>query len=221
MSKRIETEIWAVKDLRPYEKNAKKHSPEQVKTLAGLIKEHGWTQPIVVDGEKNRGSLVVGHGRRLAAIELGLEKVPVRVLYGYSEAEIDALRIADNRVTSTDYDTSLLQEEIAKLDAEGIDVLGLGFSEKEVEFLTSDLGEFDENMFVEDIVSAVEKQTEENRAAVETTDSQTAHVGDALGFKRVTVAQLRAIRGFMSKIETKTGKKGVEALVAHIEGAAA
>ncbi len=221
MNKRIETEIWAVNDLKPYEKNAKKHSPEQVKTLAGLIKEHGWTQPIVVDGEKNRGSLVVGHGRRLAAIELGLEKVPVRVLYGYSEAEIDALRIADNRVTSTDYHTALLQEEIAKLDAEGIDVLGLGFSEKEVEFLTADLGEFDENMFVEDIVSAVKKQTEDNRAAVETTDQQTTSVSDAFGFKRVTVAQLRVIRGFIAKIEAKTGKKGADALIAHIEEAVA
>jgi ParB-like chromosome segregation protein Spo0J len=218
MSKRRETEIWAVKDLIPYANNAKKHSKEQVKKLAKLIEQHGWTQPIVIDGENDPGVVVVGHGRRLAAIELGLEKLSVVVLYGYTRAEIDAMRLADNRVTSVDYETVLLQDELARLDAAGINGLDLGFSEKELDFMIgNDLAAFNEDMFVEDVIEAVEKQNEQNKEAVATTDKSATPIGDAFGVKRITVEQSRTIRRFMTQIETETAKKGIDALITYIQ----
>jgi ParB-like chromosome segregation protein Spo0J len=218
MSKRIEMEHWSIEDLIPYEKNAKRHSPEQISRLAGLIAKAGWTQPIVVDGDNNRGSIIAGHGRRLAAIHLGLKtKIPVRVLYGYSLAEIDALRLADNNVTSIDYDVSLIQEEVLRLDGEGVSMREWSFSDTEMDKLLGNLGEFDDSMFVDDITDAVEGQAERNREAVSETDDAAAPITDALGFKRVTVAQSRVIRNFMMRIESQTGKRGAAALVETIE----
>lgn len=218
MSKRIEMEQWSIEDLIPYEKNAKRHSPEQISRLAGLISKAGWTQPIVVDGDNNRGSIIAGHGRRLAAIHLGLKtKIPVRVLYGFSPAEIDAMRLADNNVSSTDYDVGLIQEELLRLDGEGVDMREWSYSDTEMDKMLGNLGEFDDSMFVEDITDAVEDQAERNREAVSETDDAATPIVDALGFKRVTVAQSRVIRNFIMRCEAETGKRGAAALVTAIE----
>lgn len=225
MTKRIDTQLWPVADLIPYAKNAKKHSAEQVATLAGLIEKQGWTQPIVILGEdiddQPRGTIVVGHGRRLAAIKLGRKNVPVAVLYGYTRAEIDAMRLSDNRVASSDYDIDMLQEELARLALdEDLDLTELGFSAKEMEFLTGDLGEIDDSVFADDITAAVEKQTEDNKEAISETDDHATPVVEALGFKRVTIAQSRAIRAFIARLEGDTGKKGAAALIDFIESGA-
>lgn len=207
-------EVWEVSKLIPYEANAKKHPPEQIEKLATAISKFGWTQPIVVWAN---GEIIAGHGRRLAAIHLGLARVPVIVRRDLTRAEADALRLADNRVTSTDYDQELIQVELQRLSDElgslDIDLTDLGFDQKEIDFTISDLGEIDASLFVEDVVEAVEKQKVENEKKVEATDEIAAPVVDALGFKRVTIAESRLIRDAMLKIETKTGKKGAEAFV--------
>jgi hypothetical protein len=214
MSKRIELELWEVERLIPYAKNAKKHSKDQVVTLAGLIQKYGFTQPILVDA---KGSIVAGHGRRLAAIHLKLAKVPVRVLYGYTREEVDALRMADNRVASTDYDTNLLAEELARLAELDFDLSGLGFNDQELDFLKGASTEtIDDSLFIDDVGDAVETQKKENADKQEETDTAAAPVADALGFKRVTVAQSRKIRSFISALEATHEKTGVEALLAHI-----
>lgn len=213
-------EIWDVSKLVPYEANAKKHSDEQVAKLANLIQKAGWTQPIVV--WKN-GEIIAGHGRRLAALKLGLKKVPVIVRSDLTKAEADALRLADNRVTSTEYDQAAIQIELQRLAEELEGDLGLqdlGFDEKELDFSLSDLGEMDDSFFVEDVNEAVEQQKKENENAITATDDVAAPIGDALGFKRVTIAQSRQIRELMSGIEHKTGKKGVDALIEVLSAAA-
>lgn len=213
-------ELWDVEKLIPYEANAKKHSPQQVADLANLIKKAGWTQPIVVDKD---GVIIAGHGRRLAALKLKEEGrlpkglVPVIVRRDLSKAEADALRLADNRVTSTDYDQALIQEELQRLAQEltgDLQIIDLGFDEKELDFALSDLGEIDDSYFVDDVAEAVEQQKRENEKAIEATDDIAAPIGDALGFKRVTIAQSRQIRELMSAAESRTGKKGVDLLIA-------
>lgn len=216
--KALQIELWPVSDLIPYDKNAKKHSQDQVEKLARLIRENGWTQPIVVDKD---GVIIAGHGRRLASLHLGLDKVPVVCRRDLTKAEADALRLADNRVSSTDYDTALLQEELARLGALEFDLTGLGFDDKELEFMTADLGAFNEDVFVEDIGEAVETQREENQAEEVSVDQTAAPVGDALGFKRVTIEQSRTLRAFMARIEAETGCQGAEALIAHAQSHAA
>lgn len=212
--KPIAIQLWNVTDLVPYEMNAKKHPPEQVEKLAKLIEKSGWTQPIVVWGN---GEIIAGHGRRLAAIHLGMKKVPVLVRDDLSKAEADALRLADNRVTSTEYDQSMIQDELRRLSEElegsNISLDDLGFDAKELDFSLADLGEIDGAMFTDDVGAAVENLQNENEASVGDVDAGAAPVGDALGFKRVTVVQSREIRGYMARIEAAVGSTGADALV--------
>ncbi|AVI39345.1 phage tail family protein (plasmid) [Acinetobacter baumannii] len=84
--------MWIVDDVKPYELNAKIHSEEQVAKIAESIARFGWDQPIVVD--KN-GVIIKGHGRRLAAIKLGLIEVPVLVRDDLNEEQVKAARLAD------------------------------------------------------------------------------------------------------------------------------
>ncbi|SCW95589.1 ParB/Srx family N-terminal domain-containing protein [Ancylobacter rudongensis] len=220
MSHTSSIEIWDIEKIIPYEANAKKHPKEQVKKLAQAITKFGWTQPIVVDVD---GVIIAGHGRRLAALELKLTKVPVIHRADLTKAEADALRLADNRVASTDYDQALIQDELRRLadELEGsqITLLDIGFDEKELEFTMSDLGEVNDDFFVEDVGEAVEQQKKENAKAIEATDDVAAPIGDAFGFKRVSIAQSRAIREMMSTIETSTGKVGPEALILFLSDA--
>lgn len=207
-------QLWNVDKLVPYQSNAKKHPQNQVEKLAGLIRKSGWTQPIVI--WKN-GEIIAGHGRRLAALHLGLEKVPVIVRSDLTKAEADALRLADNRVTSTDYDQSMIQEELQRLSVElegsTLELVDLGFDDKELDFSLADLGEMAPDFFTDDISGAVDAQHQENEASISETDQSAAPIGDALGFKRVTVEQSRQIRKMMGQIEDITGQPGADALV--------
>lgn len=215
-------EIWDIEKVVPYGANAKKHPVDQVQKLAMSIKKFGWTQPIVV---WTNGEIIAGHGRRLAAIELGLKRVPVFCRRDLTQAEADALRLADNRVTSTEYDQALIQIELQRLSEElvgsDIELSDLGFDAKELDFVMSDLGTVNEDFFVDDVSAAVEEQKTENAKAIETTDDIAAPIADAFGFKRVSIAQSRTIRDMMSKIETKTGEVGAEALISFVSDALA
>lgn len=215
--KHFPIELWNVEDLVPYPGNAKKHPPSQVEALANLILKSGWTQPIVI--WKN-GEIIAGHGRRLAALHLKLTKVPVIVRSDLTKAEADALRLADNRVTSTEYDQAAIQIELQRLSGEldgDLKLTDLGFTDKELDFTLGELGEINDDFFIDDIGEAVAKQKEENEKKVEATDDTAAPVGDALGFKRVTIAESRKVRELMARIEERAGRKGVEALIYALE----
>jgi ParB-like chromosome segregation protein Spo0J len=62
-------ERWPIERLIPYARNSRDHSPEQVAQIAASIKEWGWTVPVLADED---GVLIAGHGRILAARQLGL-----------------------------------------------------------------------------------------------------------------------------------------------------
>lgn len=207
-------EIWDIEKLIPYEMNAKQHPEDQVRKLATAISKFGWTQPIVV--WKN-GEIIAGHGRRLAAISLGLKKVPVVVRSDLSKAEADALRLADNKVTSTTYDEMMVQDELIRIqdELEGMNILltDLGYDQKEIDFAMANLGEINESALLDDFGSAVEDQRAENENHADEIDQSAAPVGDALGFKRVTVMQSREIRGYMAQVEEATSSNGPEALL--------
>jgi ParB-like chromosome segregation protein Spo0J len=205
-------QLWNPADLVPYPGNAKKHSPEQVASLVKLIEKFGWTQPIIVGGD---GAIIAGHGRRLAALQMKMTKVPVIVRDDLSQAEVDALRLADNRVSSNDYDQELLSFEINRLFQEsGLDLIqAMGFDQKELDFSIIDLGFQNEDFFVEDQNEAVAEQNRQNAESIAETDLGAAPVTDALGFKRVSVAESREIRQLMSAIEGQTGVTGVTALI--------
>jgi DNA modification methylase len=118
----------AVADLIPYASNSRTHSDAQVAQIAASIKEFGWTNPILIDGE---GSVIAGHGRLLAARKLGMEEVPAIVLDHLTKAQQKALVIADNQLAlNAGWDMDLLKAEIEGLKLEDFDIDLLGFDDK-------------------------------------------------------------------------------------------
>ena len=119
--------------LIPYSNNAKEHPEEQVKKIASSIKNYGWDQPIVVDGENE---IIKGHGRLQAAELLGLDEVPIIKREDLTEAEAKASRIADNKTAESAWNDDLLASEIEILEqTEAIETETLGFSDGEIDEL--------------------------------------------------------------------------------------
>ena len=128
-------EHWPLARLQPYAKNAKMHGPEQVARIAASMAEFGWTVPCLV-GED--GELIAGHGRILAATQLGLSAAPVIVLGHLSEAQRRAYRLADNKLTELGtWDEALLSAELQDLLAEDYDLSLIGFDDGELDALLS------------------------------------------------------------------------------------
>ena len=119
--------------LIPYARNARTHSEAQVALIAGSIREYGFTNPLLVDGENG---LIAGHGRLLAARKLGLPEVPVIELAHLSPAQKRALVLADNRLTlRAGWDEQLLALEAGELAELGVDLSTLGFEAGEIDTL--------------------------------------------------------------------------------------
>lgn len=137
-------ESWPLERLQPYARNAKIHGPDQVARIAASMAEFGWTVPCLVGDD---GELIAGHGRVLAAAQLGLTEAPVIVLGHLSEAQRRAYRIADNKLTElADWDEALLSTELQELVADDFDLSLVGFSDGELDkLLAYDPGEEDEN----------------------------------------------------------------------------
>jgi DNA modification methylase len=137
MAKRIE--LWPVDRLRPYERNARTHSAEQVAQIAASIVEFGFTNPILVD---SNDGIIAGHGRLTAAQELGLRTVPVVVLDHLSDRQRKAYILADNQLAlNAGWDTDLLRGELQDLAEQDFDLSLIGFSDHELADLLPDIEE--------------------------------------------------------------------------------
>jgi DNA modification methylase len=120
----------AIGALVPYARNARTHSDAQVAQIAASIREWGWTTPVLIDGD---GILIAGHGRVLAAQQLGILEVPVMVASGWSKAQIAAYRLADNKLAlNAGWDSELLRLELGELDLGGFDLALTGFGSDEL-----------------------------------------------------------------------------------------
>lgn len=129
----LQVRLVPVEEVVPYSRNARTHPPEHVEQIARSIREFGWTNPILIDGN---GQIIAGHGRHAAARLLGLRRVPVIVLDGLSEAQKRALVIADNKLTdNSSFDLDLLKIELVELQEEGFDLSLTFFSPEELEDL--------------------------------------------------------------------------------------
>lgn len=118
-------ELRPVAALIPYAKNARKHGAEQVEKLVASIREWGFTVPLLIAED---GDIIAGHGRLLAAKQLGLEAVPCMVAEGWSEAKKRLYRVADNRLAElSSWETSLLKDEFGELLDLGADLDLTGF----------------------------------------------------------------------------------------------
>ena len=137
MAQRIE--LWPLDRLKPYERNARTHSAEQVAQIAASIVEFGFTNPILVD---SGDGIIAGHGRLQAARELGLSTVPVVVLDHLNDRQRRAYVLADNQLAlNAGWDLELLRTELQDLVADDFDLSVIGFSDEELEDLLPEVEE--------------------------------------------------------------------------------
>ena len=130
--------------LIPYVNNARTHSQEQVNKLRGSLREFGFINPVIIDGNYN---VIAGHGRLMAAKEEGITEVPCVLVDYLSEAQKKAYILADNRYAQdAGWDEELLRLEIEALEGMDFDVSLTGFNEDEI----ADLFASDENTGAED-----------------------------------------------------------------------
>lgn len=198
--------------LIPYAKNAKLHPTEQIDRLAATIKRFGWDQPIVAERD---GTIIKGHGRRLAALRLGLTEVPVWVRDDLSKEEADAARIADNAAFGMQYDTRAMQEELSRLMAAEPDFTldDLALTDKEKTLLTKTLDDINPLAVMEDTIAEIEAQKAEDARHVDEADAQMITLTKVFGFAKISRADERVVANFMAEAEAHTGKTGSEALI--------
>lgn len=133
MTQNRKLEWRSISTLIPYARNSRTHSDEQIAQIAASIKEFGWTNPILVDGDNG---IIAGHGRLSAARKLGHEEVPVIELKDLTETQRKAYIIADNRLAlNAGWDNEMLTIELNDLLADGFALDILGFDPKEIDAL--------------------------------------------------------------------------------------
>ncbi len=114
--------------IKPYEKNAKKHPDAQLKQIALSLKEYGWRQPIVVD---KQGTIIVGHGRYMAykKYPAGLKNPWIVTADDLSPEQVRGYRLMDNKTNESDWDMGLAIDELKELNGLGFDITLTGFDE--------------------------------------------------------------------------------------------
>lgn len=120
-------------DLRPNPRNARTHPKRQLDAIAASIRRFGFLNPVLIDAD---GVIIAGHGRALAAKQLGLEQVPVLRIEHLSEADKRAYVIADNKLAQmAGWDRDVLAIELQHLieiDATLPEVIGFAAGEVDV-----------------------------------------------------------------------------------------
>ena len=210
-------ELWAIGDIKPYDKNAKIHTENQIDSLVSVIRTQGWDVPIVVDKD---GVVIKGHGRRLAALRMGLKEVPVIVRRDMSESEVKAARLSDNRVAMGDFDVEAIKDELESLRGDGFDLGNMGFDDKELQMMLGDFDAMDlealkEPAATEPSISAP-AASEPVDAPVSQSTVKAVLLSDMLGFKHVPGEYKNQLVEFQAMCETATGKQGADAFGAMI-----
>ena len=119
---KLKIQYKPIKDLIPYARNSRTHSDAQIVQIAASIKEFGWTNPVLLDGENG---IIAGHGRVIAAHKLGQIEVPTIQLGHMTENQKRAYVIADNKLAlNAGWDDEMLIAEFTDLK----DVMDLGIT---------------------------------------------------------------------------------------------
>lgn len=129
--------------LVPYANNSKNHGADDLSAIKASITRFGFNDPIAITPE---GVIVEGHGRWMAAQELGIDTVPVLVIEDASEDELDLYRIAHNKIAlSSTFDYGVLFATLQDLvGAHGFSYGDMGFSDNIVDNLFSHFGTAEE-----------------------------------------------------------------------------
>lgn len=141
-------EIIDIESIIPFAMNSRLHSDAQVAQLAASIREFGFTNPVLIDPDKN---LIAGHGRVMAARKLGLSSVPTIVVTGLDERKRRALVIADNKLAmNATWDEEVLKNELSDLAGDFGELIG--FSEDELAAMLQEATQIEDGLTDEDAV---------------------------------------------------------------------
>ena len=126
--------VWRkVADLKLQSRNARTHTPKQVRQIGDSIKAFGFYVPVLIDRNSN---VIAGHGRIVACRLLGIEDVPTICLEHLTESQVRAFMIADNRLAEISaWDEQLLAEELKELSLVDLDfdLEAIGFETPEID----------------------------------------------------------------------------------------
>ena len=126
----------SVDALIPYARNSRTHSDAQIDKIAASIREFGFLNPVITDGDNG---IVAGHGRVMAAKKIGMDEVPVVEAAHLTEAQKRAYVIADNRLAlDAGWDDEMLRVEFAELEEAGFDLGLTGFEAEEIAGIASE-----------------------------------------------------------------------------------
>lgn len=115
----MKIENVSISEIKPYDRNAKKHDEKQIKNVMESIKQFGFAQPVVID--KNN-VLIIGHCRYEASKRLKLKEIPTVRMDELSQEQVDKLRLLDNKLNESEWDMDLLIDDIPELDFDGFDI---------------------------------------------------------------------------------------------------
>ena len=116
----------AIDSLVPYARNSRTHTAEQVNKIAASIREFGFLNPVITDGSNG---IIAGHGRVMAAKQLGMTELPCLDAEHLTDAQRRAYVIADNKLAlDADWDDAVLRTELDSLVVDGFDITLTGFS---------------------------------------------------------------------------------------------
>jgi ParB-like chromosome segregation protein Spo0J len=162
-------ERWPIDKLIPYARNARTHSDAQVAQIAASIREFGFTNPVLIDGE---GNIIAGHGRVLAARKLGMQEIPCIRLEHLTETQRRAYIIADNKLAlNAEWDEELLALELSELQELGFDLDLTGFRFDEIKLPQIDDNDRQESSAKEIDVDEYEMQHKCPRCGFEFNDN--------------------------------------------------
>ena len=163
-----EYKTFSLNDLIPYARNSRTHSDEQVAKIAASIKEFGFLNPVIIDGDNG---IIAGHGRVMAAQKLGMTELPVVEASHLTEAQRRAYVIADNRLAlDAGWDDEMLRVEFAELEELGFDLDLTGFDVDELAILFDNAEQeeptIENNDYVESFSIIVECKDEDEQEKI-------------------------------------------------------
>jgi site-specific DNA-methyltransferase (adenine-specific) len=141
----LKIEYLPIKDLKPYDKNTRKHKKKDVDNIARSIEKYGMCDAIGIWGEQN--IIVEGHGRMMACKQLGMTEVPCVRLDHLTDEQRREYAIAHNATAElSEWDLDILPDELAELDLSDFDFdFGIEDEEEETEVVEDEAPEVDEN----------------------------------------------------------------------------
>ena len=196
----LEEEVWVdIEQPVPYPLNSKIHSEENIRALMKSISTQTMFHPILLD--KNM-VIISGHGRLQACKRLGFTKIRAVIKDKWTDDEVKAARIADNKTASTEYDSSILVKEIKEINPEDQRLLdSLGIPEAELNRLLIQPDEVDLSAFTQNLDEEVDRQAKEGERDISKADLKLVSVTNGLGFSKVTAFDSRKIARFVASLQ--------------------